>query len=115
MPSRAPRRWSVLHDVDRGRGNVDHIAIGPHGLFTIETKLHRCGAGELAQARGHAAWAAKRTGQPATPVLCVARGSSRPKQYAGVWVMGPRHLPRFVRRRRGSAIDAAGVAARMLR
>ena len=42
--ARLPRRWSVLHDVDRGRGNVDHIAIVPRGLFTIESKLHRWGA-----------------------------------------------------------------------
>jgi len=28
----------LVHDVDLGRGNVDHIAIAPAGIFTIETK-----------------------------------------------------------------------------
>lgn len=108
-----PRTWTVLHDIDRGHGNIDHIAIGPHGQFTIEIKLHHAGAPELQQARGHAALAQKRTGQPATAVLCVARGTSRPKQYAGVWVMGPRYLPRFLRRHRGARLDVDDVAARL--
>jgi nuclease-like protein len=33
--------WAVLHDVGTGRGNIDHVVIGPAGLFTIETKSHR--------------------------------------------------------------------------
>jgi hypothetical protein len=32
--------WRVVHDVTLGRGNVDHILIGPAGVFTIETKSH---------------------------------------------------------------------------
>jgi hypothetical protein len=31
-------RWRVIHDVSLGRGNVDHILIGPAGVFTVETK-----------------------------------------------------------------------------
>ena len=34
-------RWAVLHDVNTGRGNIDHVVIGPGGLFTVETKSHR--------------------------------------------------------------------------
>lgn len=30
--------FKVLHDIPSGRGNVDHILIGPKGIFTIETK-----------------------------------------------------------------------------
>jgi len=33
--------WLPIHDVDLGRGNVDHVLVGPPGLFTIETKSHR--------------------------------------------------------------------------
>src|SRR5271166_6165691 len=36
----ADQRWRVIHDASLGRGNVDHILIGPGGLFTIETKSH---------------------------------------------------------------------------
>src|SRR5580704_9796329 len=32
--------WRVIHDASFGHGNVDHILIGPPGLFTIETKSH---------------------------------------------------------------------------
>lgn len=30
----------LVHDVDFGRGNVDHVAIAPAGIFTIETKAY---------------------------------------------------------------------------
>jgi hypothetical protein len=33
--------WSMIHDVATGRGNVDHIVVGPGGLFTVETKSRR--------------------------------------------------------------------------
>jgi hypothetical protein len=32
--------WQVIHDASLGRGNVDHILIGPAGVFTVETKSH---------------------------------------------------------------------------
>ena len=34
------RGWRVIHDASLGSGNVDHILIGPPGIFTIETKSH---------------------------------------------------------------------------
>jgi hypothetical protein len=33
--------WRVIHDANLGRGNVDHILIGPGGVFTVETKSHQ--------------------------------------------------------------------------
>jgi len=33
--------WHVIHDVSLGHGNIDHIVVGPGGLFTIETKSRR--------------------------------------------------------------------------
>jgi len=33
--------YEVLHDLDIGRGNVDHVVIGPTGIFAIETKAWR--------------------------------------------------------------------------
>lgn len=32
--------WLVIHDATLGNGNVDHVLIGPPGVFTIETKSH---------------------------------------------------------------------------
>jgi hypothetical protein len=34
-------RFHVIHDVIVGPGNIDHVVIGPAGLFTVETKSHR--------------------------------------------------------------------------
>jgi Nuclease-related domain len=34
------REWCVIHDASLGRGNVDHILIGPAGVYTVETKSH---------------------------------------------------------------------------
>jgi hypothetical protein len=33
--------WHVLHDVSLGRGNIDHVLVGPGGAFTVETKANR--------------------------------------------------------------------------
>jgi len=30
--------FRVLHDLDTGRGNADHVLVGPTGVFVIETK-----------------------------------------------------------------------------
>lgn len=32
--------WRVIHDASLGHGNVDHILIGPTGIYTVETKSH---------------------------------------------------------------------------
>jgi hypothetical protein len=32
--------WRAVHDASFGHGNIDHILIGPAGVFTIETKSH---------------------------------------------------------------------------
>jgi hypothetical protein len=44
--------WRVIHDASLGRGNVDHILIGPAGVFTVETKSH---PGPVRVARVHGA------------------------------------------------------------
>jgi hypothetical protein len=36
----AEEGWHVIHDASLGHGNVDHILIGPAGVFTLETKSH---------------------------------------------------------------------------
>jgi len=32
--------WRVIHDVAFGRGNIDHVLVGPGGIITVETKSH---------------------------------------------------------------------------
>jgi hypothetical protein len=48
-----PAGWLAIHDADLGRGNVDHIVIGPGGLLTVETKSH---AGRVSVARIDQRW-----------------------------------------------------------
>jgi hypothetical protein len=38
------RRWQVIHDVPRERGNWDHVVVGPAGIFLLETKAYRARA-----------------------------------------------------------------------
>ena len=33
-----PSGWQVVHDIDIGRGNVDHVVVGPPGVFALDTK-----------------------------------------------------------------------------
>src|SRR6188472_2002795 len=33
-----PQGYRVLHDVETGHGNLDHVVIGPNGVFVLETK-----------------------------------------------------------------------------
>jgi len=33
--------WHALHGVSIGRGNIDHILVGPGGIFTIRLNSHR--------------------------------------------------------------------------
>ncbi|HVE92485.1 MAG TPA: nuclease-related domain-containing protein, partial [Actinomycetota bacterium] len=33
-----PQGYRILHDIDTGRGNLDHVVVGPTGVFAIETK-----------------------------------------------------------------------------
>lgn len=36
-----PEGHFIIHDFDTGRGNIDHILVGPKGIFTLEVKSHR--------------------------------------------------------------------------
>lgn len=39
--SSLPDTYSVFHDLPCPLGNIDHIVVGPTGVFVIETKSHR--------------------------------------------------------------------------
>ncbi|MBI1758539.1 MAG: NERD domain-containing protein [Actinobacteria bacterium] len=43
LPDRLPAAWRVIHAIPLGTdgGDVDHLVIGPGGVFTINTKYHR--------------------------------------------------------------------------
>jgi hypothetical protein len=74
------RDWRVLHDASLGHGNVDHILIGPGGVFTVETKSHpgpvrvgRLHGGILRQAQAQRKAIERITGVRVEPLLVFSR------------------------------------------
>src|SRR5205085_10123178 len=93
--------WRVIHDATLGRGNVDHILIGPAGVFTVETKSHpgpvrvgRVHGATLSQAQAQRRALERITGLPVEALLV----------FSSAWVDRP------LARRRGVRV----VPARML-
>jgi hypothetical protein len=109
-------RWRVIHDATLGRGNVDHIVIGPPGVFTIETKSHpgpvragRVHGATLAQAQAEGKAIGWVTGTEVEPLIVFSRAwVDRPgARRKGVRVLPARMLLGYLERAqtRFSAID----------
>ena len=64
-----PSSYWVLHGVSTGHGDVDHVVVGPTGVFALETKAWQ---GSFYRRRGELYWNAK----PAEHVLRQARGAA---------------------------------------
>lgn len=97
--------WLALHDVDTGHGNIDHVVIGPGGLFTIETKSHRGRISVdrveprmLAQAYAQGKWLERVTGCAVVPLL----------------VFSTAYMDRIVARRRGVLVMSGRILAKHL-
>jgi len=102
-----PSRWHVLHDATLGRGNVDHIVVGPPGVFTIETKSHpgpvrvgRIHGATLAQAHAQSKAIGWVVGFEAEPLIVFSRAwVDRPgARRKGVRVLPARMLLGYVER-----------------
>jgi hypothetical protein len=72
--------WVVIHDASLGRGNVDHILIGPPGVFTVETKsasgpvrVGRLHGGLLRQAQAQRQSMERVTGVSVEPLVVFSR------------------------------------------
>lgn len=97
--------WRVIHDATFGRGNIDHILIGPPGIFTIETKSHpgpirvaRLHGGMLNQARAQQSAIERVTGEDVEPLIVFSRAwVDRPMaRRRGVRVVPARMLVRYL-------------------
>lgn len=130
------RRWYVLHDrgVPGFTVNLDHLVIGPTGVWVVDTKTyraplrarwHRVEAGGRAIDTGPVAWEAElvseRLGVWATPIVAVhGSGLARRGRRSGgvrivpasalVWRL--RRGPRILRRRILGRREASDLAAR---
>jgi hypothetical protein len=101
--------WHVLHDASLGHGNVDHILIGPAGVFTVETKSHpgpvsvgRVHGATLAQAQAQRRAIEAVTGLQVEPLIVYSRAwVDRPlARRRGVRVLPARMLTGYLQRRR---------------
>jgi len=89
-----PPSYRVLHDLPmpRSKANIDHVVVGPTGVFTVETKNYKSGiqikrgraygAGRrldhvVQQAKRQATTVAASTGSDVTPIVCVHGGGVR--------------------------------------
>jgi hypothetical protein len=103
--------WRVIHDATLGHGNVDHILIGPGGVFTVETKsrsgpvhVARVHGATLRQAHAQRRIVEEITGIDVEPLLVFSRAwVDRPlARRKGVRVLPARMLVVYLRRRRAS-------------
>jgi hypothetical protein len=101
------RGWHVIHDVSLGRGNVDHIAIGAGGVFTVETKsaagpvrVARVHGAVLGQAQAQRRAIERATGAHVEPLLVYSRAwVDRPlSRRKGVRVVPARMLAGYLER-----------------
>jgi hypothetical protein len=103
--------WRVIHDASLGRGNVDHILIGPPGVFTVETKSHagpvrvgRVHGAMLSQAHAQRKAIERVTGVKVEPLIVFSRAwVDRPlARRKGVRVVPARMLVRYLTKRQSS-------------
>jgi Nuclease-related domain len=116
--------WRVIHDVTLGHGNVDHILIGPAGLFTVETKSHpgpvrvgRLHGRMLSQAHAQRRAVERATGVRVEPLIVFSRAwVDRPlTRRKGVRVVPARMLIGYLTRQRASlSLEEIEKADRML-
>lgn len=107
LESLGGRGWHVVHDASLGRGNVDHILIGPGGVFTVETKSHpgpvrvgRMHGSVLAQAQAQRRAIEQIVGEHVEPLVVFSRAwVDRPlSRRKGVRVVPARMLLSYVDR-----------------
>jgi Nuclease-related domain len=72
--------WRVIHDASAGHGNIDHVIIGPAGVFTVETKsapgpvrVARVHGGTLAQAQAQRRAIERVCGLEVEPLIVYSR------------------------------------------
>jgi hypothetical protein len=117
--------WHALHNISLGRGDVDHVLIGPGGIYTIETKSHRgriridrIERRMLRQAYAEKQLLERITGYKVEPLLVFSQAwlvGDVPAKREGVTILPSRMLVGFIGRQRPivSAERAAEVYGRL--
>lgn len=109
LDSMASEGWLAIHDIANERGNIDHVVVGPGGIFTIETKSHRGRINAhrvvrwmLKQAYAEAKLIERLAGMRAEPLLVFSNAYLTPAvtRREGVVILPGRMLAGHLRRRR---------------
>jgi len=105
------RGWFALHDVQLDPGNIDHVLVGPAGIFTIRTKSHRgrlwaaaIDTRMLKQAYAQAKSLERITGLRTVPLLVFSTAYLIPAitERHGVSILPSRMLANHLRKRGGT-------------
>jgi hypothetical protein len=117
--------WHALHDVSLGRGNIDHVLVGPAGTFTIETKanggrisIDRVHESMLRQAYAERKLLEKVSGLKVEALLVFSQAwliGSPSARRRGVVILPARMLAGYLNRRRPTLTEAevSEIAARL--
>ena len=99
--------WRVLSDVCTGVRTVDHVVVGPAGIFTVKDirqrgieRSNRTDRGLISQAYAQSQWVGRAVGTRVEPLLVFSGSLVLPgaSQHWSVWVLSARALPRHLRR-----------------
>jgi len=88
--------WRVLHSIDTGAGDIDHLLIGPPGIFVINTKHHPgadvdVSADTITVNRRRTAYAAQVTREAGLARAALATALGRPVYVAPLIVIHGHH------------------------
>jgi hypothetical protein len=106
--------WCVIHEAGFGHGDVDHLLIGPAGLFALETKSHpgpikvrSIHGATIQQVRAEQRVVERITGEPVEPMLIYSRAwVDRPLACRkGVRVVPARMLVPYLKRQQPRLSD----------
>jgi hypothetical protein len=99
--------YGVLHDVDSiVSGNIDHIVLGPTGVFIIETKSRSYELAHLKRTKMAATRVAEILDRRfVVPVICLHLRPDELRRHDGVDVVGIDRLVDFMRSRRQPPAD----------
>jgi nuclease-like protein len=111
-----PNGYRAIHDLDIGRGNADHVLVGPAGVFVIETKDW---GGRFYPVHGRLMFNERAANEVVGQVRAAAVAVSRRLEHAGIEA---RVLPLIVSTRASvhrsplrigavTAVEADGLAA----
>jgi hypothetical protein len=102
----------VMHDIQTGGANLDHVVSGPSGVFLVETKLRRYEDRHLTRAKLQAVRLHDQLDVWVTPVICLAerRRQKSPYRHSGVWIVTREQLTEWLSKQRNQVLPFERLA-----